>query len=46
MSHLSVPSISLYPLFSMYFDNIWKSDHIHFKVWDEITYLFPNFIDK
>ena len=20
----------------------WKSDYIHFKVWDEITYPFPN----
>ena len=30
----------------MYFDSIWISDHIHFKVWDEITYLFPYFIDK
>ena len=21
----------------------WVSDTIHYKVWDEITYLFPNF---
>ena len=30
-------------LLTLTFTPAWVSNHIHFKVWDEIIYLFPNF---